>query len=190
MILATRIRHRRHELILCLALFLLTSLGARMAAQDSPITFRTSSNLVLVDVVALKNGLPVKVLQRKDFELWDNDRRDSIATFDNGVEFKTRPLAIWFVVLCNMKGYEAEGSGLFQGKTHLFQSALTKMEGQDAVGVAHWCDDGKSNLDLNQTKNPDEALSTLERVLAPVPDTESHDRDGELALQATMQLII
>ena len=64
------------------------------------------------------------------------------------------------------------------------------MEKQDAVGVAHWCDDGQSSLDLQPTSNPDEAVSALEHTLEPVPDTQSHDRSGELALQRTMQLII
>jgi hypothetical protein len=147
---------------------------------------------VLVDVVALKNGLPVKGLGRDDFELLDNDRPVSITTFDSGAEFKTRPLALWFIVLCNMQGgfNETYGSGLFRGETHLLQSALVHMEKQDAVGVAHWCDDGQSNLDLPPTSNAKEAVTALEQVLQPVPDTESHDRSGELALQRTMQLIV
>ena len=78
--------------------------GIPSFAQESQITFHTSSNLVLVDVIARnpKNGLPDKTLTRADFEVFDNGRPVSIKTFDNGAKFTTRPLAIWFVVQCYM----------------------------------------------------------------------------------------
>src|SRR5215472_4580917 len=162
------------------------------AAQQPETTIRTSTSLVLVDVVALKKGLPEKNLQREDFLLFDNGFPVPIKTFDSGAEFKTRPLALWFIVLCNMRGHfnETYGSGLFRGETHLLQPALMHMEKQDAVGVADWCDDGQSKLDWPPTSNVEETLTALEHVLEPVPDTESHDRPGELALQQTMQRII
>jgi hypothetical protein len=162
------------------------------AAQQPEITIRTSTNLVLVDVVALKNGLPEKNIQRQDLQLLDNGSPVPIKTFDSGAEFKTRPLTLWFIILCNMQGDfdETYGSGLFRGETHLLQPALMHMENQDAVGVAHWCDDGQSNLDFQPTSKAEEAIAALEQILQPVPDTKSHDRSGELALQRTMQLII
>jgi hypothetical protein len=184
---------RPQRIALVWTALLTTALYPKVAvAQQSGITIRTSTNLVLVDVVALKSGLPVKGLRRDDFELLDNDRPVSVTTFDSGAEFKTRPLALWFIVLCNMQGdfNETYGSGLFRGETHLLQPALVHMEKQDAVGVAHWCDDGQSNLDLRPTSKAEEAITALEQVLQPVPNTESHDRSGELALQRTMQLII
>jgi hypothetical protein len=159
-------------------------------AQEPEIVFHTSSNLVLVDVVALKNGLSVKTLKRDDFQLFDNGAPVPIKTFDSGAEFTTRPLALWFVVLCNMQGYEAQGSGFFRGQISLLEPALKSMEKQDRLGVAHWCDDGQSNLDLLPTSHVGESVTALEQVLAPVPDTKNHDREGELALQKTLQLIV
>lgn len=190
---ADRTRCPQRIVLLCAALLTASALCPKLTfAQQSEITIHTSTNLVLVDVVALKNGLPVKGLRRDDFDLLDNDRPVSITTFDSGAEFKTRPLALWFIVLCNMQGgfNETYGSGLFRGETHLLQPAFVHLEKQDAVGVAHWCDDGQSNLDLRPTSHAEEAVTALEQVLQPVTDTESHDRSGELALQRTMQLIV
>ena len=160
--------------------------------QSPQITLHSSSNLVLVDVIArnARNGLPDKTLKRDDFQLFDNDHPVSIKTFDNGAQFSTRPLALWFIVQCHMKGYEAKGSGLFAGQISLFRPALNYVEKQDTVAVAHWCDDGQSKLDLLPTKNVEEVATVLEQVLAPGPDTEHHDRAGELALQNTLQQIV
>lgn len=190
---SARSRYLRSVVILSPILLTFAAFCPKPATGQQPeITIRTSTNLVLVDVVALKNGLPEKNLQREDFQLFDNGSAVPIKTFDSGAEFKTRPLALWFIVLCNMQGGfdETYGSGLFRGETHLLQPALTHMEKQDEVGVSHWCDDGQSTLDLRPTSNPDEAITALEHTLEPVPDAQSHDRSGELALQRTMQLII
>ncbi|HEY6372706.1 MAG TPA: hypothetical protein VIX37_19160 [Candidatus Sulfotelmatobacter sp.] len=190
MIRLTRLRGSRPARVLWLLLLVLNPFVSSTRAQEPEIVFHTSSNLVLVDVVALNNGLPVKTLKRDDFRLFDNAALVPIKTFDSGAEFTTRPLALWFVVLCNMQGYEAEGSGFFRGQINLLEPALKNMEKQDRLGVAHWCDDGQSNLDLQPTSDVSAAVGALEQVLAPVPDTKSHDREGELALQKTLQLIV
>ena len=158
--------------------------------QASETTFYTSSDLVLVDVIALKNGVPDKGLKRDDFQVFDDGHPVSIKTFDSGAQFTTRPLVLWFVVQCNMRGYEAKGSGLFTGRISRFQPALTYGEHQDRVAVAHWCDDGQSKLDLPPTKNVDEVVTAVELVLVPGPDTKDHGRAGELALQQTLQHIV
>jgi hypothetical protein len=179
-----------------LALLLLSSLFATNGAtQEVPTgisspqtTFKISSDLVLVDVVALdvKRGLPDNSLKRDDFAISDNGHPVSIKTFDTGTA--ARPLALWFVVQCNMRGWEAEGSGLFAGQMSLFAPALKEM--QDTVAVAHWCDDGQSQLDLLPTSHVEQAATAIEQVLTPVNEVKSHDRSGELALQKTLQQII
>jgi len=164
---------------------------AQSDAQSPEVTFRTSSNLVLVDVVALnsKNELADTTLRRDDFELLDNGRPVAIKTFDNATG--TRPLALWFVVQCNMAGWESRGSGLFARQIHRFEPVLKTRNSRDSVAVAHWCDNGDSRLDLLPTSNSEEeAVATLERVLTLVRSDNLHDRAGELALQQTLQLII
>jgi hypothetical protein len=179
--------------VIFLLLLLELSLSAFSAlAQQPEITFHSSSNLVLVDVIArnTKNGLPDKTLTRDDFELFDNGRPVSIKTFDNGAQFTTRPLAIWFVVQCYMPDVEAEGSGFFRGEISRFEPALKYTEKPDTVAVAHWCDNGESKLDLLPTSNVEQVPTILEQVLLTSIRADDHDRTGELALQKTLQLII
>jgi|SRR5580700_8369 hypothetical protein len=160
-------------------------------AHSSDLTFHSSSNLVLVDVFARnpKNGLPDKTLKREDFQVLDNGRPVSIKTFDNGAQLTTRPFVLWFVVQCHMQGWEKEGSGLFAGQISVFKPALKYLEKQDSVAVAHWCDNGDSQLDLQPTPNVEEAATKLEQVLTLTPDAHQTNRPGELALQKTLQLI-
>jgi len=192
------VRSMKPVAILAFMLFLLPRnlfaiSGVAQEITDSPgIAFHSSSDLVLVDVIAgnAKSGLPDKTLKRDDFQIFDDGRPLSIKTFDSGAQFSTRPLALWFVVLCNMQGYETHGSGLFRGRISHFKPALKNLDKQDTVGVAHWCDDGQSKLDLLPTSDVEEAATALEQALAPMPDTKDHDRPGELALQKTLQLIV
>lgn len=160
------------------------------SSQSSETTFHSSSNLVLVPVVALKNGLPDKTLKLDDFQVFDNGRPVPIRTFDSAAQFSTRPLALWFVVQCNMQGWEREGSGLFAGQINLLKPALATVDNQDALAVAHWCDDGQSKLDLLPTRDINQSTSVLGQILTPVFSPEEHGRTGELALQKTLQLII
>jgi hypothetical protein len=181
-------------LLLQSSLFSISGAAQEIAAatQSPEITFHSSSNLVLVDVIArnAKDGLPEKALTKSDFQLFDNDQPVAIKTFDNGAQFTTRPLALWFVVQCNMQGSEGKGSGVFAGQISRFEPALRYIEKQDTVAVAHWCDDGRSNLDLLPTRIIKDAPIVLEQALATGPDTKTHDRAGEVALQTTLQHIV
>ena len=158
--------------------------------RSGDVIFRSSPTLVLVDVTALKNGLPDKSLKRDDFQLFDNGHPVSIKTFDSGAQSTTRPLALWFVVQCNMRGWSTEGSGFFAGQTRSFKPALRYLDKRDSMAVAHWCDNGAAQLDLLPTSNVDDAIAALENVLLPMPEATPTGRPGELALQKTLQLIV
>jgi hypothetical protein len=138
----------------------------------------------------MKNGLPARTLRREDFQVFDDGRPVSITTFDSGAQFSTRPLALWFIVQCTMPDWQREGSGLFQGQLERFKPAFSDLDKQDTVAVAHWCDDGQSNIDLLPTKNTEQLTSSIEQVLAQPVAPNDHGRPGELALQKTLQLII
>lgn len=173
-----------------LLLFALTVLSGSGLAQQPEVVFRTSSNLTLVDVVALQNGLPFKTLQRADFQIFDNGSRVVIKTFDSGMKSTTRPLAVWLVVQCKMPEWVRQGSGLFAGEMQRFVPALQQLDKRDLVGVAHWCDNGDSRLDMQPSSDANAVAATVEQVLATTPRTEDHSRTGELALQRTLQLIV
>lgn len=178
-----------------IALILLCAVAASLPVcpQNQPTsetTLQISSNLVVVNAVALKGGTsaPDDTLDRDDFQVFDNNRPVTIKTFDKGSG--TRPLAVWFLVQCSMKDWKNEGSGIFAGQIGLFEPALSLLTPQDAVGVAHWCDNGASSADLAPATKPEQALATLEQVLAPVVEPPSHTRPGELALQSALQRIV
>lgn len=180
-------------LLLLFCLFICPRGGYAQSLASAPDTagpiLHISSDLVLVDVEALGvDGHPVTALKKDDFQILDNNQHVSIRTFDAGAA--ARPLALWFVVQCNMKGWEAQGSGLFMGQTGRFQPALEDLDKRDKVAVAHWCDDGQAEVDLSPTGSIDQAAPSLERALAPRANTASHDRSGELALQKVLQLIV
>ncbi|MGC2474830.1 MAG: hypothetical protein WA485_10880 [Candidatus Sulfotelmatobacter sp.] len=162
----------------------------RTVAQEPEVVLHTSSNLVLVDVVAMKKGLPEKNLKREDFQLFDNNTPVPIKTFDTGTQSTSRPLALWLVVQCRMPGWEGQGSGYFAGQMNRFVPALKNLEKEDTVGVAHWCDNGDSQLDLQPTSHVGGLAAAVEQVLAAEPRPGNHDRTGELALQRTLQLIV
>ena len=144
----------------------------------------------MVDVVALKDGLPDKSLLRDDFHLFDNGAPVLIKNFDAGSQSTTRPLSLWIVVQCTMTGWKSQGSGLFAGEIYRFLPAFKKLDSHDTIGVAHWCDDGTAQLDLQPTTSADDVAKTLEQVLASETNPKNHNRPGELALQKTLQLIV
>jgi hypothetical protein len=144
----------------------------------------------MVNVVAFRGATPAPdiTLTRDDFELFDNDRRVPIRTFDKGSS--ARPVAVWFLVQCPMPGAGDRGSEVFRGKIDSFRSVLKSGNGSDTFGVAHWCDDGTSELDLLPANDPDLTLQKLERVLSTPVSANLDDRAGELALQSSLQKIV
>jgi len=133
---------------------------------------------VLVDIVTLKDGLPDKTLRRDDFQLFDNGAPVSIKTFDTGFQSSSRPLSLWMIVQCRMPGWDSQGSGLFAGEIHRLLPALEKLNQQDTIAVAHWCDNGDAQLDLMPTTSADNLGKALERVLAAMPNPKNHDSPG------------
>jgi len=119
---------------------------AAMAASAQVTTIRVQSSLVLVDVISqdLKSGLPARDFKKEDFRVFDNGHEVRIATFDAGAD--TRPISLWLVVICNESGLVG-ASAEFAGKESLFRSALDHLKKHDTVGVAHWCDNGETQLD-------------------------------------------
>ncbi len=162
--------------------------GQRRAGAEG--TFRISSNLVLVDVIAsdTRSGNPIEGLKQEDFQVFDEGHAIAVDTFDAGDA--ARPIVLWFVVQCNMQGWEAQGSGMFHGQIDRLVPGIKKLGKRDLVAVAHWCDDGSAAIDLKPTAHADQAENAIEAALTPLPDTPSHDRIGELALQSALQKIV
>ena len=159
-------------------------------SEGTPI-FHASTSLVLVDVLTQdsKTGLPLNELKKNDFRLLDNGHQISILTFDAGSHFGTRPIVLWFVMICNQKHWDEEGSGFMRNKALLLRPALDHLDKRDAIGVAHWCDNGEEAIDLAPTTDHDAPIAKIEEVQHRDP-TEAGTRVGELSVQRMLRLII
>jgi hypothetical protein len=183
--------------IAVLALIAYSWLPASSQAPSTQVpTFRVDTHLVLVDVVAesAKNKLRTRALltdlRREDFRIFDNGREMPIRSFDIGAYHETRPIALWLVVQCDNIGSPPEWhSGFLRGKTQLLSPALAHLEKDDAVGVAHWCDDGTASLDLPPGHDPDTALAMANRLISELP-VQGENRPGELAMQRMVRMIL
>src|SRR5437879_8453184 len=175
--------------------FLAVCASARMATAQAP-TIRVQSSLVLVDVIPQdrKSGLPVREFKKGDFRLFDNRHEVRVATFDAGARYDTRSITLWLVVICNEGGLPKFGaSAEFLGQESLFRPALNHLETKDSVGVAHWCDNGETQLDLLPTEDRDSAIRVLADTLKPIPfegGTSASDEAGEQAFRKLIRLII
>lgn len=155
---------------------------------------RAQSSLVLVDVMGQdpKSGLPVQDFHKDDFRVLDNRQEVRIATFDAGAQYDTRPLTLWLVVICNEGGIVG-ASAEFGGKESLFRPALDLLQSRDMVGVAHWCDNGETQLDLLPSEDRDSAIRVLAETLKPIPfqgGTGVTDAVGEETFRKMIRLII
>ena len=187
------------------AVLLLCTLAGVLVGQSLPTsdqTLQTGASLVLLDVFTLdsKTGLPLNQLKREDFQVTDNGKLVPIETFDSGVHYDTRPVTLWLVTLCNMLDYSELQSGLFAGKMNLFRPALEHLDKHDTVGVADWCDNGETAIDLLPTHDIDQAIAATEKALQKRPfknpscgpklPNRASACPGERALREMMQKIL
>jgi hypothetical protein len=168
----------------------------QVPAPEQAPSIRVQSSLVLVDVFSRdrKSGLPVRDFKKEDFRLFDNRHEVRIATFDAGSRYDTRPITLWFVVICDESGLPKFGaSAEFLGEESLFRPGLNYLESHDRVGIAHWCDNGDAQLDLPPTEDRDNAIQQLAETLKPIPfegGTSDSDEAGEQAFRKLVRLII
>lgn len=192
---------RAHKLLAGILVFgcVTASLSLSVSSQQAPVppqtpTIHVQSSLVLVDVITRdpKNGLPVRDLHKQDFHVFDNQHEVPISTFDSGAQGDTRPIILWLVVICNEQGIPG-GSDKYAGKESLFRPALDHLEKHDLVGIAHWCDNGETQLDLPPTENRDTPIRVLSELMKPIPfegGTSETDAVGEEAFRKMVRLII
>jgi hypothetical protein len=156
---------------------------AQGQAQVQGATIRVTSSLVLVDVITSdsRSGLPLSGAKKEDFRVLEDGREVDVKSFDSGVNFSTRPIALWFVVQCHQKNWDDFGSGFMRDKTKLLKPALAHLDQKDTVGVAHWCDDGTQAIDHIPNRNVDGALNSIEELMKAKPVLPG-TRTGELAL--------
>lgn len=178
------------KLTLASALFFPTVSCAQ--ADNAPqTTIRVNSSLVLVDVITqdAKTFLPLAGLKKEDFRVFDNDSEMAIQSFDVGARYGTRPISLWFVVICNEWDWDENGSGFMRRKSSLLRPALDHLDKNDTLGIAHWCDNQTFKIDYTPSRDFDAALAALEKLFHGWPKGVG-TRAGELALQGMLGLIL
>lgn len=145
----------------CLFLGCVASLGQGTSVTESA----TSRASFVVNVIATgKHGEPLEPqLTRDDFELLDNRVHVPIQSFSHASANSGRPLVLWLIVQCSQKG--SFGSAFLLGRSEHLTPALAKLPSQEAVGVAHWCDNGSYNVDLFPTADRQAPASSIQSVL-------------------------
>jgi hypothetical protein len=167
----------------------IVSLFAGFAGAQT--TIRVQTSLVLVDVISQdsKSGLPIRDFQIEDFRIFNDGKEVPIKAFE--AVANTRPVIVWLVVICNEGGLKG-GSAEFVGNEAMFRPAFDYLDKRDRVGVAHWCDNGETQLDLLPTEDWDKPLSVLAETIKPIRFHVGGDSDavGEVAWRKTIRLII
>ena len=172
----------------------MNDVGKAYPTASSPeAKIRVETSLVLVDVISesSRTGMPARDLKKEDFRVLDNDHEVAIDTFDAGVRYDTRPVIVWLVVICNERG-KIGGSAQFSGKEPVFRPGLDHMDKRDLVGVAHWCDNGETGIDLVPTESRDSAIRTLAETIKPIRFNSADVTNlvGEAAFRKSIRLII
>ena len=178
---------------------LIAVVGALFGFAQTPAeipTFRAEAKLVLVDVIAesakktaLRTRALLTDLQKEDFRVFDNGHEMPIHSFDIGAQHDTRPIVLWLIVQCNLGLPPEWASGFLRGKTQFLRAALSDLDMNDAVGVAHWCDDGAASIDLPPGHDPDAALAAVDHVINLDP-VHGENRKGELAMQRMIRITV
>jgi hypothetical protein len=162
-------------------------------SNSAQTAIRVQSSMVLIDIVShdAKSGLPVRDFQKEDFRVFDEGKEVSIASFEAGAGHNTRPVTLWLVVICN-EGGKIGGSREFVGNEAYFRPALDHLDGHDTVGIAHWCDNGETRLDLLPTDDRDRSIRVLAETIKPISFHIGGDSDavGEVTYRKMLRLII
>ena len=137
---------------------------------------------------------PSDISRRKIFVCLITGTKSGLPLLTPGHDTTRGPITLWLVVICNEGGLPEFGaSAEFLGQESLFRPALDHLENYDNVGVAHWCDNGDTQLDLLPTEDHDNAIRKLAETLKPIPfegGTSASDEAGEQAFRKLIRLII
>jgi hypothetical protein len=156
------------------------ALLTQMAAGSQAQGIRTTTSLVLVDTMAAdkKTGAPLGDFNSEDLELRDNGKVAPVSSFVRGKDHELRPVQLWFVLMCNEeKHYQAAarrrtgvelteqwGAGFLAGKAAQLGPALELLNADETVGVAHWCDNGESEIDVTPSREHGAAIEAIDRL--------------------------
>jgi hypothetical protein len=173
--------------------------GGPDVSKSAPI--RVDTSLVTVDVVVedKKTGEPIKELAKEDFLLRNDGKPTDISSFNRGKDQNLRPLQLWFVLVCDeerhyqvggrrrtqIESTEMLGASFLAGKTaEVLRPGLEHLNKDETIGVAHWCDNGESEIDQPPTTDREQPLQAMERIVSRkrvvLEDMSNEDNRGHV----------
>ena len=158
------------------------------SSNNQVIAVQVSLILVNATVQELETGAPVADLSYHDFLVFDNGHPATTVLFEGGTSHERRPITIWFLLSCSEHKGIKHGSRFMAGKSQLFGPMLDGLDSNDTVGVAHWCDNGDSKIDLAPTHERKAPLTAIDAILDQNP-TESAKPEEQAAFQRTLDLV-
>ena len=168
----THARCRGREFTIHLAVLLLAfiTISGRPARdqQQNPST-RAPATIINVIATDKHTGASADGLAQEDFEVFDDRALVKVSYLAHASSAELRPLSVWLVLQCPEEhpyyDFVSAGSGFLRGKVEALSAVLQQLTVEDTVGVAHWCDDGKSGIDLLPTTDRTAPIQSLNAVL-------------------------
>ncbi len=114
-----------------------------------------------------------------------------IVHFDHGSAAPLRPLTVWLVTECVTSKRDRQDSAFLRGQQDKLTAGLASLGPEDAVGVAHWCADGESYIDLKPGHDASAAAQQVGANLAKDqgPDPHMTERGRQLGLESLVKLV-
>jgi hypothetical protein len=169
------------------------------ASSQTPPTqvpeFRVDTQLALVDVIAeikeksLHTRALLTELKKDDLRVFDNGHEMPVRSFDIGAHYETRPIALWLIVQCNTGDPPQWNSEFLRNRTQLLKPALAGLHIDDAIGVAHWCDDGTASVDLPAGRDPGAAVAAVDGLINEHAVLEEN-RKSEVAMRKMFRMVL
>lgn len=158
------------------------------SSQDQVIA--TQMNLVFINatVQELETGAPIADLSYHDFLVFDNGQPAITVLFSSGASRDRRPITIWFLLSCPRHKEIRHESRLLAEKSQTFGPMLESLNGNDTVGVAHWCGNGDAKIDLTPTQDRKAPLTAIDVIFSQNP-TKSAGPEERAAFQRTLNLV-
>ncbi len=173
--------------------------GRKLCGQDATVpTLRVQSRLGVANVIVAdrRSGEPITTLTASDFLLSANNDFHTILNLrivhvDHGSDAPLRPLTIWLVTECVTSKRDKQDSAFLRGQQEKLAAGLASLAPEDTVGVAHWCADGESHIDMKPGHDANAAAqqvgANLEKNCGPGPQLTARGR--QLGLESLVKLV-
>ncbi|MBE7182657.1 MAG: hypothetical protein INR71_15870 [Terriglobus roseus] len=148
-------------------------------------------NEVVADLFAVNhsNYLPDRTLTATDVVVTDDRKPVTLTSFATSDQGSLRPLAVWLVAQCDLKGWQSSGSRFLHGRASTLAGGLAHLRPDDTVAAAGWCDNGQQQVGTPAHDIPAVIQNLEDWTAQQKSSTGASKRKGELTLQQMLRNI-